>query len=78
MAFFGPLFHYFEKVSHVHVHETIITAWTIRHPTRNSNDPIARAIFYQQSYILPDQSLSVACFGLLFYYLENVRPTSNS
>ncbi|RYR71767.1 hypothetical protein Ahy_A02g005988 [Arachis hypogaea] len=44
-----------KKVSHVHVQETIITAWTIRHPTRNSNDPIARAKFYQQSYILPDQ-----------------------
>ncbi|RYR70783.1 hypothetical protein Ahy_A02g005092 [Arachis hypogaea] len=55
VTFFGPLFHYLEKVSHVHVHETIITAWTIRHPTRNSNDPIARAKFYQQSYILPDQ-----------------------
>ncbi|RYR71769.1 hypothetical protein Ahy_A02g005990 [Arachis hypogaea] len=55
MPFFGPLFHYIEKVSHVHVQETIITAWTIRHPTRNSNDPIARAKFYQMSYILPDQ-----------------------
>ncbi|RYR71768.1 hypothetical protein Ahy_A02g005989 [Arachis hypogaea] len=55
MAFFGPLFHYVEKVSHVHVQETIITAWTIRHPTRNSNHPIARAKFYQQSYVLPDQ-----------------------
>ncbi|TYI98679.1 hypothetical protein E1A91_D01G232000v1, partial [Gossypium mustelinum] len=35
----------------VHVQDTIITAWTIRHPTRNRNDPIARAELYQLSYI---------------------------
>ncbi|KAK1411433.1 hypothetical protein QVD17_37982 [Tagetes erecta] len=27
----------------VQVQDIIITAWTIRHPTRNRNDPIARA-----------------------------------
>ncbi|RYR44209.1 hypothetical protein Ahy_A08g040577 [Arachis hypogaea] len=36
--------------SPVQVEETIITAWTIRHPTRNHNDPIARTEFYQLSY----------------------------
>jgi len=35
----------------VQVQDTIITAWTIRHPTRNRNDPIARAELYQLSYI---------------------------
>ncbi|RYR58988.1 hypothetical protein Ahy_A05g024840 [Arachis hypogaea] len=39
----------------VQVQETIITAWTIRHPTRNRNDPIARAELYQLSYIPPSQ-----------------------
>ncbi|KAG8369579.1 hypothetical protein BUALT_Bualt14G0028000 [Buddleja alternifolia] len=39
----------------VQVQDTIITAWTIRHPTRNRNDPIARAEFYQLSYISPSQ-----------------------
>ncbi|KAF8046494.1 hypothetical protein N665_3655s0006 [Sinapis alba] len=39
----------------VHVQDTIITAWTIRHPTRNRNDPIARAELYQLSYIPPSQ-----------------------
>ena len=34
----------------VQVQDTIITAWTIRHPTRNRNDPIARAELYQLSY----------------------------
>ncbi|KAK9732963.1 hypothetical protein RND81_04G034700, partial [Saponaria officinalis] len=33
------------------VQDTIITAWTIRHPTRNHDDPIARAKLYQLSYI---------------------------
>ena len=37
----------------VQVQDTIITAWTIRHPTRNRNDPIARAELYQLSYIPP-------------------------
>ncbi|KAL4294530.1 hypothetical protein AHAS_Ahas18G0237300 [Arachis hypogaea] len=36
--------------STVQVEETIITAWTIRHPTRNRNDPIARTELYQLSY----------------------------
>ncbi|KAG4183298.1 hypothetical protein ERO13_A09G101180v2 [Gossypium hirsutum] len=35
----------------VQVQDTIIIAWTIRHPTRNRNDPIARAELYQLSYI---------------------------
>uniref|UniRef100_A0A8S0WSY2 Uncharacterized protein n=1 Tax=Spirodela intermedia TaxID=51605 RepID=A0A8S0WSY2_SPIIN len=35
----------------VQVQDTIITAWTIRHPTCNRNDPIARAELYQLSYI---------------------------
>ena len=35
----------------VQVQDTIITACTIRHPTRNRNDPIARAELYQLSYI---------------------------
>ncbi|RYR11612.1 hypothetical protein Ahy_B04g069113 isoform A [Arachis hypogaea] len=39
----------------VQVQETIITTWTIRHPTNNSNDPIARAELYQLSYIPPSQ-----------------------
>ncbi|KAF4357282.1 hypothetical protein F8388_002790 [Cannabis sativa] len=39
----------------VQVQDTIITAWTIRHPTRNCNDPIARAELYQLSYIPPSQ-----------------------
>jgi len=39
----------------VQVQDTIITAWTIRHPTRNRNDPIARAALYQLSYIPPSQ-----------------------
>ncbi|KAI3663642.1 hypothetical protein L6452_45655 [Arctium lappa] len=39
----------------VQVQDTIITAWTIRHPTRNRNDPIARAELYQLSYIPPSQ-----------------------
>ena len=39
----------------VQVQETIITTWTIRHPTRNRNDPIARAELYQLSYIPPSQ-----------------------
>jgi hypothetical protein len=30
--------------------DTIIIAWIIRHPTRNRNDPIARAELYQLSY----------------------------
>ncbi|KAI4295052.1 hypothetical protein MLD38_040677 [Melastoma candidum] len=33
------------------VQDTIITAWTIRHPTSNRNDPIARAELCQLSYI---------------------------
>jgi hypothetical protein len=32
-----------------------ITAWKIRQPTRNRNDPIARAELYQLSYIPPSQ-----------------------
>ncbi|KAL5057167.1 hypothetical protein RYX36_028771 [Vicia faba] len=39
----------------VQVQDTIITAWTIRHPTRNRNDPITRAELYQLSYIPPSQ-----------------------
>src|ERR1044072_9065074 len=39
----------------VQVQDTIITAWTIRHPTRNRNDPLARAELYQLSYITPSQ-----------------------
>ncbi|GMN74965.1 hypothetical protein TIFTF001_054493, partial [Ficus carica] len=39
----------------VQVQDTIITAWTIRHPTRNRNDPIARAELYQLSYIPPSR-----------------------
>ncbi|KAK7297653.1 hypothetical protein VNO77_47974 [Canavalia gladiata] len=39
----------------VQVQDTILTAWTIRHPTRNRNDPIARAELYQLSYIPPSQ-----------------------
>jgi len=39
----------------VQVQDTIITAWTIRHPTRNLNDPIARAELYQLSYIPPSR-----------------------
>ena len=39
----------------VQVQDTIITARTIRHPTRNRNDPIARAELYQLSYIPPSQ-----------------------
>ncbi|TYH49651.1 hypothetical protein ES332_D10G151600v1 [Gossypium tomentosum] len=35
----------------VQVQDTIITSWTIRHPTRNRNDIIARAELYQLSYI---------------------------
>ncbi|AES99444.1 hypothetical protein MTR_5g080920 [Medicago truncatula] len=35
----------------VQVQDTIITAWIIRHPTRNRNDPIARVELYQLSYI---------------------------
>jgi hypothetical protein len=55
MACFRPFPHYLEKVSHrfCQVQDTIITAWTIRHPTRNRNDPIARAELYQLSYIPP-------------------------
>ncbi|RYR71762.1 hypothetical protein Ahy_A02g005983 [Arachis hypogaea] len=70
VAFFGPLFHYVEKMSHVHVQETIIIAWTIRHPTRNSNDPIARAKFYQQRYILPDQISFWELFILFEYSIQ--------
>ena len=40
----------------VQVQDTIITAWTIRQPTRNRNDPIARAELYQLSYIPPEPS----------------------
>jgi hypothetical protein len=49
---FPPLL---KKVSHrfCQVQDTIITVWTIRHPTRNRNDPIARAELYQLSYIPP-------------------------
>ncbi|AES69826.2 hypothetical protein MTR_3g035630 [Medicago truncatula] len=43
----------------VQVQDTIITAWTIRHPTRNRNDPIARAELYQLSYIPPEPSWSM-------------------
>ncbi|GAB2294804.1 hypothetical protein Dimus_028998 [Dionaea muscipula] len=39
----------------VQVQDTIIAAWTIRHPTRNRNDPIARAELYQLSYIPPSR-----------------------
>ncbi|KAK8275922.1 hypothetical protein V6Z11_D10G167200 [Gossypium hirsutum] len=35
----------------VHVQDIIITAWTIRHPTCNRNNPIARVELYQLSYI---------------------------
>jgi len=57
VACFRPFPHYLEKVSHrfCQVQDTIITAWTIRHPTRNRNDPIARAELYQLSYIPPSQ-----------------------
>jgi hypothetical protein len=40
----------------VQVQDTIITAWTIRQPTCNRNDPIARAKLYQLSYIPPEPS----------------------
>ena len=40
----------------VQVQDTTITAWTIRQPTRNRNDPIARAELYQLSYIPPEPS----------------------
>jgi hypothetical protein len=40
----------------VQVQDTIIIAWIIRHPTRNRNDPIARAELYQLSYIPPEPS----------------------
>jgi len=33
------------------VQDTIITAWTITHPTHNRNDPIVKAELYQLSYI---------------------------
>lgn len=49
----SPLFRKSEPP--VQVQDTIITAWTIRHPTRNRNDPIARAELYQLSYIPPSQ-----------------------
>ncbi|AES59183.1 hypothetical protein MTR_1g015430 [Medicago truncatula] len=39
----------------VQVQDTIITTWTVRHPTCNRNDPIARAELYQLSYIPPSQ-----------------------
>ncbi|KAF1877824.1 hypothetical protein Lal_00038133, partial [Lupinus albus] len=39
---FSPLSHYLEKVQ-----DTLITAWTIRHPIHNRNDPITRAKLYQ-------------------------------
>jgi len=57
VACFRPFPHYLEKVSHrfCQVQDTIITAWTIRHPTRNRNDPIARAELYQLSYIPPSE-----------------------
>ncbi|KAJ6698586.1 hypothetical protein OIU79_011980, partial [Salix purpurea] len=35
----------------VHVQDTTIIAWTIRHQNHNCNDPIARAELYQLSYI---------------------------
>ncbi|TYG53085.1 hypothetical protein ES288_D09G081100v1 [Gossypium darwinii] len=35
----------------VQVQDTIITAWTIRHPTHNRNDLIARVELYQLRYI---------------------------
>lgn len=60
----------------VQVQDTIITAWTIRHPTRNRNDPIARAELYQLSYIPPSQV--VACMKgsyqsfLLFFSLAQL------
>ncbi|GLU24540.1 hypothetical protein SLE2022_404660 [Rubroshorea leprosula] len=59
----------------VQVQDTIITAWTIRHPTRNRNDPIARAELYQLSYI-PRAKWSmherVRCFFLLFFSLAQL------
>jgi hypothetical protein len=61
----------------VQVQDTIITAWTIRHPTRNRNDPIARAELYQLSYIPPPEP-SGACmkesdaFSILFFSLAQL------
>jgi len=48
----------------VQVQDTIITAWTIRHPTHNRNDPIARAELYQLSYIPPSQMMLPLFFSL--------------
>jgi hypothetical protein len=55
----------------VQVQDTIITAWTIRHPTRNRNDPIARAELYQLSYI-PRAKLERSQISLLFFSLAQL------
>ena len=57
----------------VQVQDTIIIAWTIRHPTRNRNDPIARAELYQLSYI-PSSQVEHAWSQmlLLFFYLAQL------
>ncbi|KAJ7941329.1 Malic enzyme [Quillaja saponaria] len=52
----------------VQVQDTIITAWTIRHPTRNRNDPIARAELYQLSYIPPRPSGACMKESDCFFY----------
>ncbi|RYR67196.1 hypothetical protein Ahy_A03g013504 [Arachis hypogaea] len=57
----------------VQVQETIITAWTIRHPTRNRNDPIARVELYQLSYIPPRAKWSMhEGVSLLFFSLAQL------
>ncbi|TYH52734.1 hypothetical protein ES332_D09G048700v1, partial [Gossypium tomentosum] len=35
----------------IHVQDTVITIWSIRHPTCNRNNPIVRAELYQLKYI---------------------------
>ncbi|KAJ7941949.1 Malic enzyme [Quillaja saponaria] len=58
--------------------DTIITAWTIRHPTRNRNDPIARASSTKLSYIPPEPSGAmhegVRCFFYSFPWAQLGHP----
>jgi hypothetical protein len=54
----------------VQVQDTIITAWTIRQPTRNRNDPIARAELYQLSYIPPEPFMLFSVLARLFHLAE--------
>ncbi|RYR71770.1 hypothetical protein Ahy_A02g005991 [Arachis hypogaea] len=57
----------------IHVQETIITVWTIRHPTRNRNNLISRTKLCQLSYILPSHGIKLFASATLILFPQIPR-----